>query len=103
MAWRITTRHYVQARSQDFSWGGGGCIWGVKMQTSRGVRSGGMLPRENFRKFGVPWTAFYAFCCGTKREIEYRVVKRRSKSPSLDRLKIQHRASHLSNRFPNKI
>ena len=65
--------------------------------------SGGVLPRENFRKFGVPWTAFYAFWWWTKREIDYRVVKRRSKSLPHDHLKIQYRASHLSNRFPNKI
>ena len=40
------------ARSQDFSWGegGGGRGGTVKVQTSGGF--GGMLPRENFRKFG---------------------------------------------------
>ena len=49
-----------QARSQDFSGRGGGCVWAVKMQTALGG-SGGMLPWKNFRKYGVPWTAFYAF------------------------------------------
>ena len=28
----------MKARSQDFSWGGGGCMWAVKMQTCSGVR-----------------------------------------------------------------
>ena len=40
--------------------GGGGCVWAVKMQTVLGG-SGGMFPRANFRRFGVPRTAFYAF------------------------------------------
>ena len=39
--------------------GGGGCVWAVKTQTCRG--SGGMLPRENFRIFRLPWTPFRAF------------------------------------------
>ena len=35
--------------------------------------SGGMLPRENFRKFGLPETAFRAFYSGQSEEekIEY--------------------------------
>ena len=27
----------------------------------RGRGSGDMFPGENFRKFGLPWTTFYAF------------------------------------------
>ena len=47
--------------------------------------------RMRGRRFGLPWTAFYAFSWWTKREIEYRV---RSKSPPLDILKTQHRAQN---------
>ena len=75
----------TQARSQEFSWGGGVRIgnedtnfWG----------SGGMLPRENFRNFGLPCTTFREFSWWRKREREGRVVKRKSQSPPLDPLKI---------------
>ena len=44
--------------SQDFSWGEGlgrgGCMWAEKVQTP----CGGMVPRENLRKLGLPLTAF---------------------------------------------
>ena len=40
--------------------------------------SGDMLPRENFRIFGLPWIAFRAFSWWRKREKEYRVVERKS-------------------------
>ena len=46
-------------------WGGGGegegegRVWAVQLQTRRG--SGGMLPRENFKNFGLVWTTFRAF------------------------------------------
>ena len=56
----------IQARRQDFSLGEG-CVWAVKVQTSKG--SGGMFPREKFRKFELPWTAFRAFSWWRKRKI----------------------------------
>ena len=34
-----------------------------------GGESRGMLSWEKFRKFGLPWTAFQAFSCWTKRNI----------------------------------
>ena len=48
---------------------GGECVWVVKMQTCRGGgRSGGILPRGNFRNFGLPWTTFRAFSWSRKTE-----------------------------------
>ena len=49
--------------------GGGGCVWVMTMETSRGVR--GYAPPENFRKFELPWTAFGVLSWWTNREIEY--------------------------------
>ena len=34
--------------------------------------SGGMLPRENFRNFEMPWTPFHAFSWWRKRERQCR-------------------------------
>ena len=39
----------------------------MKMQTVLGG-TGGMLPRENFRNFGVPWTAFTRFDGGQREK-----------------------------------
>ena len=47
-----------------------------------------MLPRENFRNFGLLWTTFRAFSWWKKRERQGRVVKRKSQSLALDLLKI---------------
>ena len=38
---------------------GEGRVWAVQLQTRRG--SGGMLPRENFKNFGLVWTTFRVF------------------------------------------
>ena len=38
----------------------------------------GVLPRENFRHLGLPWTTLRAFSWKRKREREYRVVKKKS-------------------------
>ena len=72
------------------------------MQTVLGG-SGGMLPRENFRKFGVPWTAFYAFRWWTKREIKYRVVKRRSKSINAGEQNIYQTFQHFRVKTPIRV
>ena len=37
---------------------------------------GGVLPRGNFRNFGLPWTTFRAFSWWRKRERKRRVVKK---------------------------
>ena len=66
-----------QARSQDFSWGGGGVRFKNEDYTYKLVGgSGSMLPRENFRNFEMPWTTFYAFSLWRKRERESRVATR---------------------------
>ena len=69
-----------------FLWGGGARV-GSKWKLPGGP---GYAPPGNFRRFGLPWTAFDAFSWWTKREMEYRVAKRRSKSPPLhELLKVQ--------------
>ena len=45
--------------------GGGGGVWAVNIQTCR--ESGHMIPRENFRIFGLPWTTFRTFSWWRKR------------------------------------
>ena len=45
-----------------------------------------MLPRENFRIFGLPWPLHFARFHGGEREC--RVVKRKSQSQAIDLLKI---------------
>ena len=59
--------------------GGGrrrGCVLKMKIQTCRGGGGGGMLPRENFRNFEMPWTTFHAFSWWRKRERQCRVATR---------------------------
>ena len=51
--------NYFRRVARIFRGGGGVRLGSENANSSMG--SGGMLPRENFRKFGVPWTAFYAF------------------------------------------
>ena len=60
-------------------WGGGGCVWAVKIQTRRGV-PGKIL--EILECLGLHFARFYG------QEREYRVVKRKSQSQALDLLKI---------------
>ena len=43
---------------------GGG---GVRLGSGRYKLVGGVLPRENFRTFGLPWTTFRAFSRWRKR------------------------------------
>ena len=61
-----------------FRWGGGGGVRfeNERIQTCRGEGSGGMLPREHFRNFEMPWTTFHAFSWWRKRERECRVATR---------------------------
>ena len=51
-----------QARSQDFSWGGGGgCVLKIKIQTCRGIR-GNCSPRkflETLKCLGLHFTRFH--------------------------------------------
>ena len=55
--------------------GGGGCV--LKMNGYKLVGgSGGMLLRENFRNFEMPWTTFHAFSWWRKRERQRRVATR---------------------------
>ena len=69
----------LRLRNQDFSWGRGGCVCAVKLQTRRRkIRVHAPGPWINLRK---KWVALN-FHGG---EREYIVVKRRSRSPPLSR------------------
>ena len=70
----------LRLRNQDLSWGRGGCVCAVKLQTRRRkIRVHAPGPWINLRKNGLPSVNFHG------GEREYIVVKRRSKSPPLSR------------------